>query len=196
MWIYPLVFLATVTADFVPIVFPSAWIVMAFLVMKFHLPLLPVLIAGVCGSTLARYLQSVVMPKIAGNYLKRAKQDDLELLGKKLIQKGRHRWFFIFLYTLTPLPGTVLFAAAGIAKMKPSRILAPYYCGRFIGCAILILAVEFAVRDIRAFRHGTVTSVGILTAIVGLLVLFAVLFIDWRALLERNKFRFRFKIWK
>src|SRR6266446_5910777 len=122
MWTYPLVFLAALAADFVPIVFPSAWIVMAFLVMKFHLPLLPVLIAGVCGSTLARYLQSVVMPKIAGNYLKRAKQDDLELLGKKLIQKGRHRWFFIFLYTLTPLPGTVLFAAAGIAKMKPSRI--------------------------------------------------------------------------
>src|SRR6266404_4836909 len=180
MWIYLLVFLATVAADFVPIVFPSAWIVMAFLVMKFHLPLLPVLIAGVCGSTLARYLQSVVMPRIANNYLKRAKQDDLELLGKKLIQKGRRRWYFIFLYTLTPLPGTVLFAAAGIAEMKPSRILAPYYCGRFIGCAILILAVESAVGNIRDFRHGAVTSVGILTCLVGLVVLFAVLFIDWR----------------
>src|SRR5882724_5774742 len=122
MWIYIFVFLAAVIADSIPIVVPSAWMVMVFLLMKFHLPFLPVLIAGVCGSTLARYLHRLYLPKIAGNFLKPAKHDELELLGKRLIQKGPHRWFFIFLYTLTPLPTTVLFTAAGIANMKPLRI--------------------------------------------------------------------------
>jgi len=196
MWIYIFVFLAAVIADSIPIVVPSAWMVMVFLLMKFHLPLLPVLFAGVSGSTLARYLHRLYLPKIAGNFLKPAKHDELELLGKRLIQKGPHRWFFTFLYTLTPLPTTVLFTAAGIANMKPLRILIPYFCGRLIGYAVLILTIESTISDIRALRHGTASSISVLTVLVGLAVLFAVLFIDWRALLERNKFRFRFKIWK
>jgi hypothetical protein len=37
---------------------------------------------------------------------------------------------------------------------------------------------------------------GIVTAIVGLLVIGAFLFIDWRVLLEKKKLKFNFKIWK
>jgi membrane protein YqaA with SNARE-associated domain len=196
VWIYLGVFLSALVADSVPIVVPSSWIVMVFLLMKFHLQFLPLLIAGVCGSTLARYLHSLYMPKLAGKFLRRAKHEELELLGRKLIKKGWHRWLFVFFYTMTPLPDTVLFTAAGMAKMNPLHTVVPFFFGRLMGCAVLIFAVVSAVGNIRQLRHGMVSSVGILTGIIGLTVLAAVLFIDWRAVLEQNRFRFRFKIWK
>ena len=169
---------------------------MAFLLLKFDLRLLPVLLTGVAGSTLARYLQSVYLPRIAGSILKRAKQEDLEFLGKKLHQKGWQRWFFVFFYTMTPFPATLLFTAAGIAKVNPRQTILPFFCGRFVGDAVLLLAVQSAVGNILDFRHGTMSSVGMWTAVIGFVFLFAVLFIDWRALLHRNNFRFRFTIWK
>ena len=194
--IYLIVFLAALVTDFIPVIAPPAWAVMAFLLMKFDLHLLPVLLTGVAGSTLARYLQSVYMPRIAGSFLKRTKQEDLEFLGKKLRQTGWHRWLFVFFYTMSPFPATLLFTAAGMAKVNSRQTILPFFCGRFVGDAVLILAVQSAVGNIRNFRHGTTSSVGILSAGIGLVVLFAVLFIDWRELLHVNRFRFRFAIWK
>jgi uncharacterized membrane protein YdjX (TVP38/TMEM64 family) len=103
---------------------------------------------------------------------------------------------FVFFYTMTPFPATLLFIAAGLAKVKPRQTILPFFCGRFVGYAVLILAVQSAVGNIRNFRHGTLSSVGIWSGGIGFVFLFAVLFIDWRALLHVNKFRFRFAIWK
>jgi len=196
MWIYPVLFLSTMVADSVPIFLPSAWVVMVVFFMKFKLPFLPVLCTGVCGSAVARYFHGLYLPKVADSVLLRAKQADLELFGKKLMQKGWRRYCFVFFYTLTPLPATVLFAAAGIAKIKPRQILIPFFVGRFIGYGILMLAIQTAVGGIRRFRHGATSWIALLTGVFGFMVMFAVLFIDWRALLERSRFRLRFKIWK
>lgn len=65
-----------------------------------------------------------------------------------------------------------------------------------MGYGILMLAIQTTVDGIRRFRHGTTSWIAVLTGSIGFIIVFAVLFIDWRVLLERGGFCFRFKIWK
>ena len=169
---------------------------MLFFYMKFHLGFFPVLLAGVCGTTATRYAQSLYLPKLSGKFLRQKKQAELELLGAKLHDKGWRRWFFVFFYAMTPLPDTVLFTAAGFAEVRPIHTTVPFFCGKFVGDAVLIAAARFFVGNLYDFFHGAATGIGIVTGIVGASVLACILFIDWRALLERNTFRFRSRFWK
>jgi hypothetical protein len=44
--------------------------------------------------------------------------------------------------------------------------------------------------------QGTYSPKGIVTLVLGCAVLAGFLFLDWRALLQRKKFTFNFRIWK
>jgi membrane protein DedA with SNARE-associated domain len=155
-----------------------------------------VLLAGVPGSALGRYLMSLYISKVSGKLLKSRKNEDLDFLGKKLGQKLWRSWLFVFLYTLMPLPTTPLFTAAGIAKLKSISIIPPFLCGKFISDAIMLVTGRYAASNLRDMFHGTFSWKGITGALLGLLLIAALLFIDWRVLLQKKRLRLNFRIWK
>jgi membrane protein YqaA with SNARE-associated domain len=195
-WMYLVVFASALAVDLIPIFAPPAWTVMVLLLIKFNLNPWGVLAAGVPGSALGRYLLSLYIPKISTKFIKRRKNKDLEFVGKKLGQKTWRSWLFVFIYTLTPLSSTALFTAAGVAKINPAQIIPPFFLGKFVSDAVMILTGRYAVGNTSGLIRGTFSAKGIVTAIVGLLVIGAFLFIDWRVLLEKRKLKFNFKIWK
>ena len=60
----------------------------------------------------------------------------------------------------------------------------------------MILIGKETVSSFSDLVHGTFSWKSIITATVGILVLAALLFIDWRQLLEKKKFKLNFEIWK
>src|SRR5882762_3528493 len=100
-WMYLVVFAGSLAVDSVPFFAPPAWTLMVLLMVKFHLNPWGVLISGVTGSTLGRYLLSLYLPKISARIIKRQKTDDLEFLGRKLGQKTWRSWLFVFVYSIT-----------------------------------------------------------------------------------------------
>src|ERR1019366_1853346 len=118
MWMYLAVFLGAFAVDLIPVIAPPAWTFMLFFLVKFHLNPWVVLVAGVSGSTLGKYIFSLYVPKIADHLIKRRKREELEFMGKKLGQKLWQSWLFVFIYSLTPLSTAALFTAAAIAKVK------------------------------------------------------------------------------
>ena len=196
MWLYLLVFFSALAVDLIPVIGPPAWTVMVFLLMKFDLNPWGVLAAGVPGSALGRYLLSLYIPKISSKFLKRRKSDELEFVGKKLAPNNWRIWLFVFVYTLTPLPTTALFTAAGLAKLKPIHIVLPFFLGKFISDAVMIFTGRYAAASAGELLHGTVSIKGIAVAGLGLILIAGLLFVDWRLLLEKKKFEFNFKIWK
>src|SRR3981081_4515883 len=101
MWAYLLVFVSALAVDLIPVFGPPAWTVMVFLLMKFDLNPWIVLVVGVPGSALGRYLLSLYIPKISSKFLKPRKNQELEFVGKKLAPNNWHTWLFVFVYTLT-----------------------------------------------------------------------------------------------
>ncbi len=195
-WAYLLVFVASFLVDLIPVFGPPAWSAMLFFVAKFDLNIWMVLAVGVPASALGRYVMSLYIPKISDKILKREKKEDLEFLGKKLGNSKWKSWTFVFCYTLTPLPTTPLFTAAGVAHVNALRIVPPFLVAKWISDAIMVFMGRTAVTDIGDILHGTFSLKGIITLVISLLLLAALVFVDWRTLLREKKLRLRFKVLK
>jgi len=193
---YLLVFVLSLLVDLIPFIGPPAWMAMVYCQIKYDLDVWIVLVLGVIGSTIGRYLLALYMPYISTKLLSKRKDEDLQFLGKKLGGKKWQVQTFVFLYTLIPVPTTPLFTAIGMARLNPLSIIPAFFVGKFISDALMVHAGKFAAENINLLIRGLLSWKTILGTSLGLLLLLMFLFIDWRTLLEHKKFRMSFSIWK
>jgi membrane protein DedA with SNARE-associated domain len=196
MWYYVFVFIAAFLVDLIPIAGPPAWTVMVFFQMKYDLNVWSVLIIGVIGSTLGRYLLSLYVPWLSGKFLKQQKNEDLQFIGQKLASSGWRVQLFVLLYTLMPLPSTPLFTAAGIARIRPLHILPAFFVGKFTSDMVMVLTGNYVAKNAKSIMEGFVTWKSISGTLLGVVIICVLLFIDWRMLLQQKKFRLNFRILK
>lgn len=194
-WEYALVFLGAVLMDITPLPLPPAFTIMILLQIVFGLPIWPVIIIGVIGSIVGRYILTLYIPMISSRIFKKAKNEDIEFLGNKLKTKGWKSQFFILLYTLMPLPSTPLFVAGGIAKMKPAYIIPAFFIGKFTSDSIAVFTGKFAAENTESLLRGIMSWQSIVGLITGLVMLFVLVFIDWRTLIQKKKLRLNFNVW-
>jgi membrane protein YqaA with SNARE-associated domain len=193
---YLLVFLLSFVVDLIPFIGPPAWTAMVYCQIKYDLNVWIVLVIGVIGSTIGRYLLALYMPYISTRMLSRKKDEDLQFLGKKLGGKKWQVQVFVFVYTLIPVPTTPLFTALGMARISPMFVVLPFFIGKFISDALMVHAGKFAAENIEKIAEGLLSWKTILGSLVGLVLLSLFLFVDWQTLLEKKKFRLSFSIWK
>src|SRR4051812_35719322 len=117
-WQYLLVFVGALLFDIVPFPFPPAFTIMLLLQIVFHLNVWLVIVIGVIGSVLGRYILILYTPFISRKYFKASKNEDVQFLGKQMMENKWKGQAAVLLYSLLPLPTTPLFLAAGMAKLK------------------------------------------------------------------------------
>lgn len=196
MWIYLLVLASTMAIDLIPILGPPAWTVMVLFQVKYDLNLWGVVVFGVAGSALGRYLLSLYIPHFSKKIIRKEKTRDLKFVGKKLEQNWWHTSVFVATYALLPLPTDALFTAAGIAKINTLRIVPAFFVGEFISDLIMVVTGRTAVDSFAEMLHGAFSAKSIALSLLAAVVFGAVFFVDWRALLERKKLVLHFKFWK
>ena len=195
-WQYLLVFIGAILFDVVPIPFPPAFTIMVFLQIMFDLNIWLVIVIGVAGSILGRYILTLYIPFLAGKIFKQSKNEDVEFLGKKMKEKGWKSQMAIIAYSLLPLPTTPLFLAAGMAKIKPLYIIPAFFIGKFTSDTITVHLGKYASEHANSIMEEALSWKSITSLVVGLLLLCALLFIDWRSLIQKKQFQMNFKIWK
>jgi len=194
--IYFLVFLTAVAIDTIPIFAPPAWPILILMLVHFDLNPWAVILIGVTGMTLGRFILGKYIPWVSRKILNSCEDDNLKFLGSKLSQAVVPAFIFVLLYSLTPLSTTALFTAAGIAKVKMRAVLPPFFIGKLISYSVLILGGRYTVENAsRIFEQGMSWKT-IVAGALGLLLILGFLFIDWRQLLLHRKFVLRFRIWK
>ena len=80
--------------------------------------------------------------------------------------------------------------------MRPYFIIPAFFVGKFISDAIAVLGGKYAAENTPSILEGAVSWKSILGIAIGLLLISALLFIDWRTLVQQKKFKINFKIWK
>ncbi len=195
-WQYLLVFLGSFLFDVVPFPLPPAFTLMVVLQIMYKLNIWVVVIVGVAGSIAGRYTLAWYIPKISNKIFKPAKSEDIEFLGKKLKDKGWKSHLAILIYSLLPLPTTPLFIAAGMAKMKPYYIIPAFFVGKFISDTASVMLGKYAAENISEMLNSITSWKFIVGFVLTLLMIAALLFIDWRTLLQHKKVQLKFKIWK
>jgi len=195
LWQYLLVFVGSFFFDVVPIPFPPAFTIMVFLQIMFGLNIWGVIVIGVTGSILGRYVLTLYIPFLAGRIFKRSKNEDVEFLGEIMKEKGWKSQVVIIAYSLLPLPTTPLFLAAGMAKIRPLYIIPAFFIGKFTSDTITVHLGKYASDNAKNIMQVAMSWKSITSLVVGLILLSALLFIDWRSLIQKKKFRLKFKIW-
>src|SRR5207248_11013782 len=102
MWMYVLVFVAALVVDSIPVFAPPVWTVLVLLLLLFHLNPWVVVIIGVTGSTLGRYILSIYIPKVSFALVTRREDEILRYVGGKVTRAPFAAVVFVFLYTLSP----------------------------------------------------------------------------------------------
>jgi len=194
MWPYAGVFLASLIVDSIPVFAPPAWTLMVVFVVKYKLDVWKTVAAGSFGSTLGRWCLSRFMPKIAHRLLNRRENENIAFAGRKLGGKFWPAFTFTLLYSLTPLSTTALFTAAGAARVNPLPILPAFLIGKFFSDAVMVFASRGAIRSFKDVLEGQTSPKALVFTALGLLLITATLFIDWRELLDRRRLTFRFNI--
>jgi membrane protein YqaA with SNARE-associated domain len=194
--IYILVFLGSLVVDLVPFIGPPAWMVMAFFQVRFGLNIWLVLIIGVTGSAIGRYVYSAYVYLLSKRFIKPQKNEDLQYIGGKLANNSWKVQLFVFLYTLIPLPSTPLFTAAGCSRIKILYIIPSFFVGKFISDAIMVFTGNYVSDNIDRILHGLLSWNVLVGTFIGLLLVCLFLFTDWRKLLQEKKFSIHFNIWK
>jgi membrane protein YqaA with SNARE-associated domain len=195
IWQYVLVFLGAMAVDIVPIPLPPAFTIMVLLQSIYDLEIWTTIVIGVVGSIVGRLVLTLYIPKISGKIFNREKNEDIQYLGNKMKQKTWKGQLFVLLYSLMPLPTTPLFLGAGIAKLKPFYIIPAFTLGKFISDTIAVFMGDYAIHSAQEMFKGMLSWKSIVGLTLGLLLIFALIFIDWHTLLRKKKLTFKFKVW-
>lgn len=195
-WHYLLVFLGALLFDIVPFPFLPAFTIMMFLQLIYELDVWWVIIIGVVGSVMGRYILLLYAPLISNKYLNPSKNKDIQFLGEKMNENKWKGQLFILAYSLLPLPTTPLFLGAGISKLKPRYIIPAFIIGKFRSDTVALLFGKYASENIESIIDNTFSWQSIASLILSVVLLFCLFFIDWRTLIQKKKLVFDFKIWK
>ena len=189
MWYYLLVLATAVAVNMVPVFAPPTWTVLVGLLLTFDLNPWAVAVTGVLGATIGRFLLGLYAPWVARWLLHEQSNQNLAYLGNKLNGRAWSTMLFIFLYSLTPLSTASLFTAAAIARTRQVLLLPPFFVAKLISYVILVWSADHLVKGHADLLGAMFSWRGVLGAGIGLLMLLAVLGIDWQALLERHEFK-------
>ncbi len=195
-WHYILVFLGALLFDIAPFPFLPAFTIMLFLQIVFHLNMWLVIVVGVIGSVLGRYILLLYTPLIAGKYLKVSKNEDIQFLGEKMRENKWKGQMVILAYSLLPLPTTPLFLGAGISKIKARYIIPWFLIGKFTSDTIALQVGKYASENSGSIFENALSWKSIVSLLLGLSMLFCLFFINWRTLIQKKKLVFNFKILK
>ena len=195
-WHYLLVFVGALLFDIVPFPFLPAFTIMLFFQIIFHLNVWIVIVVGVAGSVLGRYILIFYSPLLGDKYLKVSKNEDIKFLGEKMKENKWKGQMVILAYSLLPLPTTPLFLAAGISKLKPVFIIPAFLIGKFTSDTLALQAGKYASENTQKIIDEALSWKSIASFVLALFLLFCLLFINWRCLIQNKKLTLNFKIWK
>lgn len=195
-WQYFLVFLGALLFDIVPFPFPPAFTIMVFLQIVFKLNVWWVIVIGVAGSVLGRYILLLYAPVLAKRYLKESKNSDIQFLGDKMRENKWKGVLIILAYSLLPLPTTPLFLGAGISKIKAIYVIPAFLIGKFTSDSVALFLGAYAAENVESIIDQAYSLKSIASLILAFFLLFCLFFIDWRTLIQTKKLIWNFKILK
>ena len=191
-----MVFVGALLFDIVPFPFLPAFTIMILLQINFHLNVWLVIIAGVVGSVLGRYVLILYTPSISNKYIKKSKNDDFQFLGTKMKENKWKGQIIVLAYSLLPLPTTPLFLAAGITKLNAKYIIPAFLIGKFTSDSFVLHASKYASENAHNIMQNVLSLKSVASLLFCLFFIFCIFFIDWRLLIQKKILVWKFKILK
>ena len=136
---------AAFVLNVVPYFMPPTWVVVAFFLVAFQLPLWPLAIGSALASTGGRCGLYYLSAKWGRRLLSEKHRNNVGGLGEWLNQRpGWKGVLDVLIYSLGPIPSNALFIAAGLSGAKLWPVAVGFLPGRVVSYAALSLTVKTA----------------------------------------------------
>ena len=170
--------------NLVPAFMPPTWSILAFFLIQFDLPLLPLALGGAVAATLGRLALALGARWLGPRVLPEDTLRNLTDLGAFL--RTRQRWVgpAVLLYSFGPIPSNQLFMAAGLARVDLRVVGGAFFVGRVVSYTLFSHAADKAVDSLADVFAQSVTSPPmLLLELASLAILVAIAKIPWGRLL-------------
>ena len=190
--IYALVFLIAFGLNLLPVFTPPTWTVLAFFHIRWHLDLWILAVGGAAAAAGGRFVLAKASSSIV-RYFPKKYVENVEYLRGYLKKKEAAATGFAFFYAaVLPVSSSQFFVAVGLARLNLAFILPAFFVGRVISYAILGYSAGLvASRLDKLFAKYYGNALVIILEVLSILFLWVLVKIDWRALIETRKIRFR-----
>jgi membrane protein YqaA with SNARE-associated domain len=174
-----------------PFPLPPAWLLLVYAQVEFGLAPVPLVVAGAAGAATGRTGLAAVARVLGERALRPRTRENVDYLAARL-RGARSRAGLAAVLIASPPPSGALFTAAGMLRVSLPLIAACSFAGRLLtyglGVAFGGVAAAEATERLRDAFGPVTASIG-LAAVV--LVLWLLLRLDWRTLLERRRLSLR-----
>jgi len=171
--------------NLVPAFMPPTWSILAFFLIHFDLPLLPLALGGAVAATAGRLVLALGARWLGPRFLPADTLRNLDDLGTFL--RNRRRWVgpAVLLYSFGPIPSNQLFMAAGLARLDLRVVGGSFFVGRVVSYTFFAGAADKAVDSLGdAFAHAVTSPQMLLLELLSLGILVAIAKLPWGRLLS------------
>jgi membrane protein YqaA with SNARE-associated domain len=174
-----------------PIPLPPSWLILAYLSVELSANPVGIVVAGALGAAIGRTVLTASARALGPRVLRASVQANVDYLAARL-ERPRATAGVAVLLAIAPPPAGALYTAAGILRVNLALVAAACFAGRAVTYGIGVALVGSATDQIpdrlrdAAAPWSIALGVALVAAILWLLVR-----IDWRALLEGHRLRLR-----
>jgi uncharacterized membrane protein YdjX (TVP38/TMEM64 family) len=136
---YSVVFLANLAPAFMP----PTWSILAFFLVRYDLPLIPLAVGGAVAASTGRLCLALVSRRWGRRWVSAERRANLSALGRWLDTRGR--WtapLAMLVYSFGPIPSNQLFMAAGLTGMRLRLIMGAFLVGRLFSYTFFTASVQ------------------------------------------------------
>ena len=189
-----ILFFVVFLLNVIPAFAPPTWMVFSFL--GFRLPSRTgwtFALAGAAAASAGRFLLGKLSRRIIRNHwLSAATQENINSIKLELENRPKLTFTVLLLYAFTPFPSNYLFIAYGLTTLSFTRLIAPFFLGRFVSYYFWTISAaavsrQFEIEDTDAMAYFSVYFVVTQFALLGLVYAFTR--VDWHYLLQHKKLR-------
>ncbi len=176
----------------VPAFAPPTWIVLAYFYINSSQNILLLVLIGVTASTAGRFVLAKFSGIIVERFGNKKMKEDMKEIRKFLnpdesrkVFFKRKKFYFTFLYSLSPLPSNTLFIAVGSAKLKMKDILLGFFLGRTCSYFFLVFTTNEIYQAFSDSISGTGSLLTYTIEFIGIIGILAFFLIDWSKYLKK-----------
>jgi hypothetical protein len=167
---------------------PPTWAVLVF--FRFRYPEIPapaLVVGGAVAASAGRLLLALAF-RAFGSKLPAERQESLQVLGHVLGERRAGLVASFALFATAPFPSAQMFEAAGLARVRLGPLIAAFFLGRLVSYSLYVGAASAAHHSLsRLFDEGLTSPWAIATQLIALVLLVAMVFIDWPSLIDRAR---------
>src|SRR5680860_1016276 len=186
--LWALIVVLVIVLNAIPAFMPPTWALLAYFHVHDGIDIWQLALVGALAAAMGRGVLAMSCRIWGIRVVPRRWRSNIDALGESIRQHRAMSLSMLGLFLLGPVPSNQLFIAIGISRVPLIPRLTVFATGRSLGYFFWIVAAGTAATSLSGvLRPGFGSAASIVVQVVGLVILVAVMQIDWSRIIRERR---------